>query len=59
MLDNGWILGRVLGIYYFLENQFGFMPGSLDLEATFFLRQLIEKFREERNFYMFLLVLET
>ena len=34
------------------KNQFGFMLGRSTIEAIFLIRQLIKKYREQKNLYM-------
>jgi hypothetical protein len=34
------------------QNQFGFMPGRSTMEAIFLLRQLMERFREQKDLHM-------
>ena len=42
-----------------LENQFGFMPGRLTMEAIYLLRRVIEKYREKkRDIHMVFIDLE-
>ena len=42
-----------------LANQFGFMPGRSTTEAIFLIRQVMERFREQRkNLYMIFIDLE-
>jgi hypothetical protein len=40
------------------KNQFGFMPGRSTTEAIFFLRQLIERYREQKDLHMVFIDLE-
>ena len=39
-------------------NQFGFMPGRSIIEAIFLIRQVIERFREQKDLYMVFIDLE-
>ena len=34
------------------QNQFGFMPGRSTMEAIFLIRQLMERYREQKDLHM-------
>ena len=47
---------RIRKLTTIMENQFGFMPGRSTTEAIFSIRQLIEKYREQRKDYIWFLL---
>ena len=40
------------------QNQFGFMPGRSTIEAIFLIRQLMERYREQKDLHMVFIDLE-
>ena len=40
------------------QNQFGFMPGRSTMEAIFLIRQLMERYREQKDLHMIFIDLE-
>jgi hypothetical protein len=40
---------RLRGVTNVTENQFGFMPGRSTMKAIFLIRQLMERYREQKK----------
>ena len=40
------------------QNQFGFMPGRSTMEAIFLIRQLMKRYREQKDLHMIFIDLE-
>jgi hypothetical protein len=48
-------LRRMTGI---TKNQFGFIPGRLTMEVIFLIKQLMERYREQKDLHMIFINLE-
>jgi hypothetical protein len=50
---------RLRGVINVIENQFGFIPGRLTMEAIFLIRQLMKRCREQKkDMYMIFIDME-